>query len=88
MNIYKDNDNVFNEEFLTYNVEIDLTDIKSLKSYMIFIIIGAIVLVLIIVVVVVWLLCRRYKNKGEHLKEKVLATSISEEMGGDENILE
>ena len=88
VNIYKDNDNVFNEEFLTYNVEIDLTDIKSLKSYMIFIIIGAIVLVLIIVVVVVWLLCRRYKNKGEHLKEKVLATSISEEMGGDENILE
>ena len=55
---------------------------------MIFIIIGAVVLALIIIVVVVWLLCRRYKNKGEHLKEKALATSFSEEMGGDENILE
>ena len=86
--VYNDNDNIFNEEFLTYNVEIDLTDIKSSKNYVTFIIIGVIIFVLIIVVVVVLILCRRFKKNSDQLKEKVLTTSFTVDMEKDERIIE
>ena len=84
VNVYIDNDNIYNEEFLTYNIEVDLTDLKSSKIYIYFIV-GAAILILIIIFFVAFYYFRKIKRNNDQLKEKVLSITYSE--GIEKNVL-
>jgi len=84
VNVYIDNDNIYNEEFLTYNIEVDLTDLKSSKIYIYFIV-GAAILILIIIFFVAFYYFRKIKRNNDQLKEKVL--SITYSAGIEKNVL-
>ena len=85
-------DKIFNEEFLTYTSEVDLTDIKEKKedgkSHKYEIIIGISVgLVVLGIIIIVIFIChnRRLKIYNSQLKEKVL--SIGYTAGIEKNVI-
>ena len=90
VNVYIE-DSIFNEEFLTYTSEIDLTKINEEKnnggkegddddSKMLKIIIGIIAGVLVIVLILFLFFYRRFKLKNEELKERALSIGYSAEI--------
>ena len=84
VNVYIDDDNIFNEEFLTYNIEVDLTDIKSSKVY-IWVIISAGILIFIILIFIGFYYCRKIILRNEQLREEVLSNKYS--AGIEKNVL-
>ena len=84
--------NIFNEEFLIFTSEIDLTDIKySNNIYLIFIIIGVVVGVLIIGLVIYFVF--KYKNLKksnlglkEDLKDMAFANDVQKDVLKQEQI--
>ena len=90
VNVYI-NDNIFNEEFLTYILDLNLKDIKELKKEEnedknIYIWIGVGVGVLLIIIIIVgFFIFRKLKKDNTKLKEEVLSISFSS--GIERNVL-
>ena len=91
VNVYIE-DNIFNEEFLTYTSEIDLTKINEKKNesddesnedFIIGISVGLGLLAIVIVVILI--INRKLKKDNKELKEKVL--SIGYSAGIEKNVI-
>ena len=89
VNVYI-SDSIFNEEFLTYSLSLDLTDIKEKidktddgVNIFIWIIMG--VIIFIIVFLIVFFIFRKLRRDNNNLKQKILSIGFSS--GIEKNIL-
>ena len=72
--------NLFNEEFLIFNFEVDLTDIEKKKSILWYILIPIIVIIVLLIIIVVVIIFIRLKRKNNNLEEDLKSFAYSNDI--------
>ena len=72
--------NLFNEEFLIFNFEVDLTDIEKKKSILWYILIPIIVIIVLLIIIIVVIKFLRLKRKNNNLEEDLKSFAYSNDI--------